>query len=185
MSDKTNKFGKHIIGYEWIVDTCIQLSYDDEDTIYNIDGSSTVAKLYYISKQIFNDNGDIILTEVAYTIYEQEAKEMFNCFVKDASNNYLAKNEKRIKMLKAMEYIARSTNNEELFMLWLYAGVPDGDIKYGDLRVSKDDLRLLDYTDDETFANIMHCFLKLMHNIFEDDSGLYCDDVLSKGWEDA
>ena len=29
MSDKTNKFGKHIIGYEWIVDTCIQLSYDD------------------------------------------------------------------------------------------------------------------------------------------------------------
>ena len=39
----------------------------------------------------------------------------------------------RIKMVKAMEYIARNLNNEHIFYRWLMTGVADGDIAYGDL----------------------------------------------------
>lgn len=36
-------------------------------------------------------------------------------------------------MVKAMEYIARQINDEEVLMPWLQLGVADGDIYYGDL----------------------------------------------------
>ena len=46
----------------------------------------------------------------------------------------------RVKMVKAMEYIARQLNDESIFMGWLSIGVADGDIPYGDL----------DYRGDES-----------------------------------
>ena len=47
----------------------------------------------------------------------------------------MEKNIERMKMVKAMEFIARQVNNEEIFNAWLTDGVPDGDIEYGDLDV--------------------------------------------------
>ena len=83
----------------------------------------------------------------------------------------------RIKMIKAMEYIARQINDEEVFMGWLYSGVADGDITYGDL--SEDSADLDYYVDDETFADLMSTFLRLMTRA-KKSGGLYCDGVVDK-----
>lgn len=87
----------------------------------------------------------------------------------------------RIKMVKAMEYIARQINNEEVFYdFWLTCGVADGDIEYGDLNVSTEDEANLEYyIEDEEFADLMRLFLKTMRFAYK-DGGLYCDKVVSK-----
>lgn len=89
--------------------------------------------------------------------------------------------DERVKMVKAMEFIARQTNNEELFDAWLTVGVADGDIPYGDLSVTADDkYTLYDYVeDDEAFSDLMYAFLSLMTHA-KNDSGLYCGGVVSK-----
>jgi len=85
----------------------------------------------------------------------------------------------RIKMVKAMEFIVRRMNNEELFDPWLTLGVADGDISEGDLAIQSDDLEDLEYyIDDETFAELMGLFLSMMSDAYE-DGGLYCDNVVS------
>ena len=87
----------------------------------------------------------------------------------------------RIKMVKAMEYIARQVNNEEFFYdIWLMLGVADGDIEYGDLSVNDSDAESLDYyVSDEEFSELMKEFLRLMA-LAKKDGGLYCDGVVSK-----
>ena len=86
----------------------------------------------------------------------------------------------RIKMVKAMEFIARNLNDEEIFMTWLTVGVGDGDIEYGNLTIEDDDLDLLDcYIDDATFADLMDTFLSMMKSAVK-SGGLYCDGVVSK-----
>ena len=45
----------------------------------------------------------------------------------------------RLKMVKAMEFIARQINDEEVFESWLVMGVADDDIPYGDLEVTTAD----------------------------------------------
>ena len=91
----------------------------------------------------------------------------------------------RIKMLKAMEFIARQINDEELFMdNWLVLGVADGDIEYGDLSIKTSDEEDLDYyMEDETFSDLMDTFLYMMHDAYK-DGGLYCDNVVSKSEAD-
>lgn len=85
----------------------------------------------------------------------------------------------RMKMVKAMEYIVRQINNEEIFMDWLSEGVADGDIDYGDLVVTVDDkLNLEYYVANEHFAQLMDLFLVLMKSA-KHDGGLYCGDVVS------
>lgn len=60
----------------------------------------------------------------------------------------------RIKMLKAMEFIARNVNNESFLNGWLALGVADGDIEYGDLSVGPDDADELEYyMEDEPLAD--------------------------------
>lgn len=82
---------------------------------------------------------------------------------------------KRIRMIKAMEYIVRNLNDESIMDGWLMCGVPDGDIEYGDLA---DDNYDDDYfMDNENFADLMALFLRLMKRA--DVSGLYCDGVVS------
>ena len=86
----------------------------------------------------------------------------------------------RIKMIKAMEFIMRNVNNEDILEPWLMCGVADGDIKYGDLSVNKDDEEDLDYyIEDDEFAEQMGRFLRLM-SFARKDGGLYCDDIVSK-----
>ena len=90
------------------------------------------------------------------------------------------KRAERIKMVKAMEYIARQVNNEDVFETWLTIGVADADIKYGDLDGGDDDGNLdIYYDDDEEFADLMDTFLFMMREAYK-DGGLYCDGVVSK-----
>lgn len=84
----------------------------------------------------------------------------------------------RIKMVKAMEFIVRQINDEEVAIRWLYTGVADGDIEYGDLD-SNIPSEAEYYADDkETFAELMGLFLRLMASAKE-SGGLYCGGVVS------
>ena len=86
----------------------------------------------------------------------------------------------RIKMVKAMEYIARQVNDEDVFEIWLVSGVADGDIEYGDLTVKAgDEDEFGTYIEDENFGDLMHTFLRTMKAAYK-SGGLYCDDVVSK-----
>lgn len=86
----------------------------------------------------------------------------------------------RIKMVKAMEYIARNVNDEDVFQTWLAVGVADGDIPYGSLMIEDDDLDTLEYyTDDAAFADLMDTFLSLMYSARQ-SGGLYCDQIISR-----
>lgn len=87
----------------------------------------------------------------------------------------------REKMVKAMEFIARQCNDEMVFEKWLYCGVADGDIPYGQLELSDD----FDdyYLNDKPFYNLMTCFLRTMTGAWK-SGGLYCDGVTSADKED-
>lgn len=87
------------------------------------------------------------------------------------------KNE-RVKMVKAMEYIAHQINNEDVFEGWLVSGVADDDIDYGDL-TEEDDGSIKYYMEDEHFADLMDTFLWCMNKAYK-DGGLYCDGIVSK-----
>lgn len=84
----------------------------------------------------------------------------------------------RIRMVKAMEYIARQINDEDVFDGWLRNGVADGDIDYGDLSAEEDGVEC--YTEDDAdFADLMDTFLWCMKRAAK-SGGLYCDGVISK-----
>lgn len=80
----------------------------------------------------------------------------------------------RIKMVKAMEFIARQINDEDVFEGWLISGVADGDIEYGDLDSDGENLDW--YIEDEHFEELMECFLRRMSRANK-SGGLYCDGV--------
>ena len=169
--------GTKLIDLFFAGDVCIHFSRNEvSNPICN--------NTFFIIKGKFDDKADdVVEVERFATVDRDLAFSVFKVWCESTERTQLKENEKRIKMLKAMEYIARCTNDEELFYIWLYAGVPDGEIKYGDLSLSNNDLRLTDYTDNKTFAEIMHAFLKLMHRIYEEETGLYCDNVLSRNYE--
>ena len=80
----------------------------------------------------------------------------------------------RIQAVRAMEFLARAVNDEEDILLWLEEGVADGDIDE-----NTTDEELFDYVeDDQTFAELMKTFLRVMHYA-EKDGGLYIDGVVS------
>lgn len=86
----------------------------------------------------------------------------------------------RVKMVKAMEFIARQLNDEEDLESWVTYGVADGDIQYGDFFTDFADLDDMEYyIEDDTFSDLMARFLKCM-KYAHDGGGLYCDGVVSK-----
>ena len=86
----------------------------------------------------------------------------------------------RAKMVLAMEFIARQINDEDVFDDWLMCGVADGDIKYGSFDVADVDE---DYLEDDTFADLMSCFLRRMKGAYN-SGGLYCDGIVCKDKND-
>ena len=84
----------------------------------------------------------------------------------------------RVAMVKAMELIARSVNDEEVFMPWLMLGIADGDIE--DPTSNADDEYIADnYCDDETYAELMNTFLTIMRKASK-NGGLYSDYICSE-----
>lgn len=88
----------------------------------------------------------------------------------------------RIKMVKAMEYICRQINDEDVLDRWLALGVADGDISDGELSVyyEDDSEELACYIDDVPFADLMDEFLHCMACALT-SGGLYCAGVVSLG----
>ena len=87
------------------------------------------------------------------------------------------KREERMKMVKAMEYIARQLNDEEIAEAWATNGVADGDIEYGDMSAEAgEDMDY--YLEDQHFSDLMETFLHLM-KAAKKSGGLYCDGVVS------
>ena len=85
----------------------------------------------------------------------------------------------RVKLVKAMEYVARQINDELVFEGWLVNGVADGDIEYGDLDVNPSDLEEFEYyLEDKSFADLMDTFLWVMARA-KKSGGLYCDGIVS------
>ena len=80
----------------------------------------------------------------------------------------------RTEVVRAMETLARCINDEEIFEGWLICGVADGDI---DETTTDEELEY--YIEDETFAELMETFLKVMARA-KRDGGLYVDGVVSK-----
>lgn len=73
----------------------------------------------------------------------------------------------RIELVKAMELIARSINDENIFMEWLIEGIADGDTDFEW------------YTDDERYADLMKTFLVLMTEANK-SGGLYSNGIVSR-----
>ena len=84
--------------------------------------------------------------------------------------------DERKRVVLAMEKLVRSVNDEELLMVWLTYGVPDGDIKQYIIDEVDDNL-----VEDEEFAILMGLFLRIMARA-EQDGGLYVDNIVSKEW---
>ena len=85
----------------------------------------------------------------------------------------------RIKVLKAMELLARQVNNEDIFEEWLLDGVADGDIDYADLSVGNNDSESYEYyLEDEHFRELMGTFIHMMSRARR-NGGLYCDGVVT------
>lgn len=84
---------------------------------------------------------------------------------------------RRAEILMAMEKLARSINDEDIFMSWLSVGVADGDINQDTTieELMHDDY----YMDDDNFAELMGLFLHLMVRANK-SGGLYVGGVVSK-----
>ena len=79
----------------------------------------------------------------------------------------------RVSVVRAMETIARTVNDEEVFEGWLMCGVADGDI---DDDTTDEELEY--YTEDDNFAELMGTFLRVMSRA-KRSGGLYSDGVSS------
>ena len=84
----------------------------------------------------------------------------------------------RLQMVKAMEFIARCVNDEEVIEGWLTSGVADGDIPFGEVAVKTDDLEnLYYYIEDDNFVELMECFLRTMAKA-KKNGGLFCGGLV-------
>ena len=87
----------------------------------------------------------------------------------------------RMMAVKAMEYLARHVNDEDVLDIWLMGGVADGDIEYGDFTIHSgvETDPAYDYASDpDTFSYLMGCFLRTMSAAYK-SGGLWCGDVTS------
>ena len=81
----------------------------------------------------------------------------------------------RVSVIRAMDTIVRSLNDEEYVAWWLENGVPDGEI---DEETTDEELYWL-VDDDESFADIMSTFIKIMRRQ-PVNGAMWVDNVLSK-----
>ena len=79
----------------------------------------------------------------------------------------------RVKMVRAMDFIVRQCNDEDVIVAWLVNGVADGDCEFGDSYIAAN------YCDDDAFGELMGCFLRRMYHAYR-SGGLYCDKVISQ-----
>ena len=81
----------------------------------------------------------------------------------------------RVSIIRAMDTIVRSLNDERDILWWLDSGVPDGEINE---ETTDEELYWL-VDDDESFADIMSTFTKIMRRQ-PINGAMWVDNVLSK-----
>ena len=81
----------------------------------------------------------------------------------------------RVSVIRAMDIIIRSLNDERDILWWLDSGVPDGEINK---ETTDEELYWL-VDDDESFADIMSTFIKKMRRQ-PVNGAMWVDNVLSK-----
>lgn len=81
----------------------------------------------------------------------------------------------RVSVIRAMDTIVRSLNDERDILWWLDSGVPDGEINE---ETTDEELSWL-VDDDESFADIMSIFIKIMRRQ-PVNGAMWVDNVLSK-----
>jgi hypothetical protein len=81
----------------------------------------------------------------------------------------------RVSVIRAMDTIVRSLNDEKDILWWLDSGVPDGEINE---ETTDEELSWL-VDDDESFADIMSTFIKIMRRQ-PVNGAMWVDNVLSK-----
>lgn len=74
----------------------------------------------------------------------------------------------RVKVLRAMDTIARTINNEDIFESWLVYGVPDEEIQPD----TKDDELMWLVEDDEDWQEMLDTFSRVMYLAYK-DGGLW------------
>ncbi len=82
--------------------------------------------------------------------------------------------QERYAMIRAMDMLARQTNNEAALEMWFAQGISDGD---RDLETP--DERLSDYINDDKFADVLDTFLCVMSESYK-QGGLSVDGVDSE-----
>ena len=80
----------------------------------------------------------------------------------------------RYTIIRAMDMLARQTNNEVALELWFAQGISDGDV---DLETP--DEMLNDYISDEKFCDVLDTFLCVMSESYK-QGGLSVDGVDSE-----
>lgn len=81
----------------------------------------------------------------------------------------------RVSIIRAMDTIVRNLNDERDILWWLDSGVPDGEIN---AKTTDEELYWL-VDDDESFADIMSTFVKIMRRQ-PINGAMWVDNVLSK-----
>ena len=81
----------------------------------------------------------------------------------------------RVSVIRAMDTIVRSLNDERDILWWLDSGVPDGEIN---TETTDEELHWL-VDDDESFADIMSTFIKIMRRQ-PVNGAMWVNNVLSK-----
>lgn len=80
----------------------------------------------------------------------------------------------RYTAIRAMDMLARQTNNEAALEMWFQQGISDGDID-----TETPDEMLADYIDDDKFRDVLDTFLCVMSESYK-QGGLSVDSVDSE-----
>ena len=81
-----------------------------------------------------------------------------------------------VMAIRAMDHLARSVNNEDDFVGWLYCGVPDGDITE-----NTTDEEILEMYSEDDLKSFIGCFLRTMKRAAGGDEqhGLYIAGIFA------
>ena len=80
----------------------------------------------------------------------------------------------RADIVRAMDNMVYTINDENIIESWLMVGVADGDIKAD---TTNEEIEQMGYTEDKTFEELLTLFLKLMYRAGKD--GLFFDGIVS------
>lgn len=80
----------------------------------------------------------------------------------------------RADIVRAMDNMVYTINDENIIESWLMVGVADEDIKAD---TTNEEIEQMGYTEDKTFEELLTLFLKLMYRAGKD--GLFFDGIVS------